>query len=68
MQARVEDNPRHQESGKRRHKAFLHQLPNTAISILVHVLEVNGIQVDNAAADTGEAKKDNRVNNGGFYL
>jgi len=55
VQARVEYDPRDQESGERRHEALLDQLPNSAIGVLVHVLEVDGVQVDDPAADAGES-------------
>jgi len=55
VQARVEDDPRDQESGKRRHEPLLDQLPYPSVGVLVHVLKVYGVQVDDPAADAGES-------------
>lgn len=60
MQARVEDDPRHQEPGKRCHEALLHQLPNPAVGVLIHILEVDGVQIDDPAADAGKAVRQSK--------
>lgn len=55
MQASVENDPRHQEAGKRRHEALLHQLPDAAVRLLVDALEIDAVHVHDAAIDGGES-------------
>lgn len=56
VQTRVKYNPRHKKAGKRCHEALLHQLPGTAVLLLVDALVVDGVQVGDATADGRESK------------
>lgn len=57
VQTRVEYNPRHKKAGKRCHEALLHQLPGTAVLLLVDALVVDGVQVGNATANSRKSKE-----------
>lgn len=61
IQAGIEDDPCDQETCERCHETFFQQFPNAAVFFLIHLLEIQAIQVNDAAID--RRKSENQVEN-----